>query len=158
MIRYFIMLAGLLATISASANEGSYFRVVLSGGGEMYEYRLSPQTFALSLASRCSGGVPSTCELFADPIYQADSSKHENMEKALLLRFRKESIFAHASADSQLRRAVVADGGFRQELYKFEVHSLETGAIEMSATTKRRISAAEMLGVQSRLIVNAFDE
>jgi len=75
------------------------------------------------------------------------------MEKALLLRFRKQSISTDASADSKLQRAVVADRSPVKEQYKFEVHSLETGAIEMSATTKRRISAAEMLGTRGCVLL-----
>lgn len=153
MSRYFILLAGLLATISASANADSYFRVVLSGGGEVYEYRFAPHTFSLSLASRCSGGVPSTCAFFADPVYQADSAKHSNVEKGLLSRFRKEPIIARASADSRLQRAVLADYASGKEPYKFEVYNLKTDAIEMSATTKRRISAAEMLGTRGCVLL-----
>jgi hypothetical protein len=144
--RCFIVLAGLLAAISANADAGSYFRVVLFGGGEVYEYRVAPRTFALSLASRCSDGAPSTCAFFADPIYQADSSEHKKMEKAILSRFRRESPFVRASADSQLERAVIADYASGKELYKFEVRNLRTDAIEITATTKRRISAVEMLG------------
>lgn len=142
MNRYLIIFAGLLATISASANAGSYFRVALLGGGELYEYRLDPSTFALSSASRCPDRVVQTCPFFTDPIYQ----EHRNTEKALLSRFGNKSSFSYAAADSQMRRAVIADRDPGKGPHKFEVRNLETEAIELSATTKRRISAAEMLG------------
>jgi hypothetical protein len=142
MNRYLIVFAGFLLTISASANAGSYFRVALLGGGELYEYRLDPSTFALSSASRCPDGEVQTCPFFTDPIYQ----EHKNTEKALLSRFGKKSISSYAAADSQMRRAVIADRGLDKGPHKFEVRNLETEAIELSATTKRHISAAEMLG------------
>jgi len=146
MNRYLIMLAGLFATLSASADTGSYFRVVLFGDGQAHEYRLDPSTLSLSLASRCPDGVRSTCAFMTDPTYQAESAEHDNMEKALLSSFGKQRISSRAAADSLARRAVTADHALGYAQYKFEVRNLESGAIESSATTKRHISAAEMLG------------
>jgi len=142
MNRYLIILAGLLAAISGSANAGSYFRVVLLGGGELYEYRFDPSTFALSSASRCPDRVVQNCPFFTDPIRR----EHWNAGNALLSRFGKKSISSYAAADSQMRHAVIADLDLEKGPHKFEVRNLETEAIELSATTKRRISAAEMLG------------
>lgn len=56
-------------------------------------------------------------------------------------------MYARVSADSQQQRAVIADyGAVKGPPYKFEVRNLQTEAVELTATTKRRISAAEMLG------------
>jgi hypothetical protein len=142
MNRYLIILAGLLAAISGSANAGSYFRVALLGGGELYEYRFDPSTFVLSSASRCPDRVVQKCPFFTDPIRR----EHWNTGNALLSRFGNKSSFSYAAADSQMRRAVIADRDPGKGLHTFEVRNLETEAIELAATTKRRISAAEMLG------------
>ena len=132
MIRYFLMLAAFLAAMSASANEHSYFRVMVSGVGEMYEYRFYPHTFALSLASSCREVHSSTCKAFAEPFYRA-------------------------STESRLQRTVIFSSYPDTSPHKFEVHNLETGAIEMSATTKRRISKAEMLGTHGCVLMLTYN-
>jgi hypothetical protein len=153
MIRYFIMLSGMLATLSASAAEGSYFRVLLYGGDDTYEYRFSPHASAPSLESHCSDDLPSACKRITDPAYQVAPSDHEPMTTAVIRAFHKESVSARAAADSQLRRAVVFNRMASREPFKFEVHNLETGAVEMSAMAKRRISAAEMLGTHGCVVL-----
>lgn len=145
MRRCSIVFAGLLAATSATADEESYIRVVLAGGGEVHEYRLTPRTLTLSPASRCPGAVRANCAFFTDPIYQADASERKNIDENILPRLTEQSFFKRASADSQLQRAVITDFSSGKP-YRFEVRNLKTQVIELHATTKRAISAAEMLG------------
>jgi hypothetical protein len=152
MSRWLILLGGLLVAISASADSDSYFNVVLSGDGEAYKYRVAYRTLEVSLISRCSDGLRSTCALIADPVEKADASAHEKMEDALLLRFKRQKLGSRASADPQLLRAVIADIGYGEES-KIEVRSLQNEAIEMAATTKRRISAVEMYGIRGCVLL-----
>lgn len=141
------LIAGLLTLVHVHAHSMSYIRVVLSEGSEVYAYRVSPSTLALTLKERCSERSPSACAFATDPAYQADLAERKSNATLVLARFKDLPSFAVTAADSTLQHAVIAESGAgHSSPYKFELHNLQTGTVELTKTTKRRISAAALFG------------